>query len=586
MNQTRSFLLIAWLVVATLLWMEWSKSQLAEPAATDPSPTAAPAAANGAAPAAAAVPGLAPPGAAAALPAATDPALPAASAPAANAGASRPITIASDTLSLTVDLQGGRIIDSQLLHYTLEKKPGSPNVHLLSSDPARYEFAEAGLIRVAADASQQVLSPTFTTANGQTRFELPAGAAQVSVPLQWTDPATGLQLQRTLTLRRGSYVLEVEDRLANPAGGSQRLFPYERLARVAPPPPPRHSFMTNPETFSFVGAAWYTPSEKVEKARLSDFTDEKPPAGPVSDGWIAMLQHHFATAWVPRAGEPQTGFDTSVENWRGTPLYSVRAIGPALDVGPGQPRTHTARLWVGPKLQAPMRDLSPELWRTVDYGVLTFIAKPLFWLLAQLHALIGNWGWSIIAIVVLLKLALYPLSSKQYQSMAKMRAVQPRIEALKERYGDDKQGFQLAMMDLYKKEKINPLGGCLPMLIPIPIFLGLYWVLLETVELRHAPWIGWIQNLTAADPYFVLPAINLAVMFLTQKLTPMPGMDPMQKKIMTFMPLVFGVMMAFFPAGLVLYWVTNGLLGLLQQWWMTKRHGPKAGPKPPAVVAR
>ena len=584
MNQTRSFLLIAWLVVATLLWMEWSKSQLAPPAAPT-TPAAATPASGGAAPAAAPVPGLAPAGTGANATGPGGTALAPAATPAQTA-TSRPITIENDTLRLTVDLQGGRIIDSQLLHYTLEKKPGSPNVRLLSTEPARYEFAEAGLIRVASDGTQQPLAPSFSTANGGARFTMPAGAAAVAVPLQWTDPATGLQVQRTLTLRRGSYVLEVQDRLANPAGASQRIFPVARLARVAPPAPPKHSFMTNPETFSFVGAAWYTPAEKVEKAKLSDYSDEKPPTGPVTDGWIAMLQHHFATAWVPTAGEAQTGFDTAVESWRGTPLYSVRAIGPALDVGAGQARTHAQRLWVGPKLQAPMRDLSPELWRTVDYGVLTFIAKPLFWLLAALHSLIGNWGWSIIAIVILLKLALYPLSAKQYQSMARMRAVQPRVEALKERYGDDRQGFQLAMMDLYKKEKINPLGGCLPTLIPIPIFLGLYWVLLETVELRHAPWVGWIQNLTAADPYFVLPALNLAVMFLTQRLTPMPGMDPMQKKIMTFMPLVFGVMMAFFPSGLVLYWVTNGLLGLLQQWWMTKRHGPKDGGAKPATVAR
>lgn len=582
MNQTRSFLLIAWLVVATLLWMEWSKSQLA-PTEAPATTTPAAAAIDSTAPAPAPIPGLAPAGAATALPTGA-PAMSAAT-PAASA-ASRPITLASDTLRLTVDLQGGRIIDSQLLQYTLEKKPGSPNVHLLTPDPSRYEFAEAGLIRVRADGVQEPLSPSFATANGGANFELPAGAAALVVPLQWTDAATGLQLQRTLTLRRGSYVLEVEDRVANPAGASQRLFPYERLARITPPAPPRHSFMTNPESLSFVGAAWYTPAEKVEKAKFTDFAKTKPPAGAISDGWVAMLQHHFATAWVPKAGEAQTAFDTSVESWRGTPLYSVRVIGPALDVGAGQARTHAARLWVGPKLQKPMAEVSPELWRTVDYGVLTFVSQPLFWLLALLHKVLGNWGWAIIAIVVLLKLALYPLSAKQYQSMAKMRAVQPRIEALKERYGEDKQGFQLAMMDLYKKEKINPLGGCLPMLIPFPIFLGLYWVLLETVELRHAPWMGWIQNLTAADPYFVLPALNLAVMFLTQRLTPMPGMDPVQKKIMTFMPLVFGVMMAFFPSGLVLYWVTNGLLGLLQQWWMTKRHGPRDGGAKPATVAR
>lgn len=586
MNQTRSFLLIAWLVVATLLWMEWSKGQVAPVAptttATPPSP-----ANPGVAPGMAPVPGLAPAGSTPSLSAIAAPVLAAPTTAAASTSGARPITISSDTLRLTFDLNGGRVSDSQLLQYTLEKKSGSPNVHLLSSVPATYEFAEAGLIKVDANAAQRALAPQFQTEAGGNSFVLAQGAQSLSVALLWTDPSTGLSLRRTLTLHRGGYVLEVEDRLANAGTASERLYPFVRLARVAPPAPPKHSIMTNPETFSFVGAAWYTPEEKYQKAKFSDYAGKKPPTGPVTGGWIAMLQHHFATAWVPMPNEAQVGFDTSIEQYGSAPLYTVRSIGAAIDVAPGASASHRSRLWVGPKLQKPMSELAPNLQKTVDYGLLAFIAEPLFWLLSKLHLLIGNWGWAIIAIVVLLKAALYPLSAKQYQSMAKMRAVQPRIEALKERYGDDKQQFQVAMMELYKKEKINPLGGCLPMLIPIPIFLGLYWVLLETVEIRHAPWMGWIQNLTAADPYFVLPAMNLVVMYLTQKLTPMPGVDPMQKKIMQFMPLVFGVMMAFFPSGLVLYWVTNGLLGLLQQWWMTKRHGggSNAGPKP-AVIAR
>ena len=585
MNQTRSFLLIAWLVVATLLWMEWSKGQLAAttvpatPVATTPvattqtSPaTGTPAPVAGLAPApAAGTTALTPAGVALA---------PAANANAANASA-RPITIANDTLRLTVDLNGGRITDSQLLKYSIEKKAGSPNVHLLNSSPANYQVAEAGLIRVDTNAAQQTLDVRFATDSSASAFVLPSGAAALSVPLTWTDPGTGLVINRTLTLKRGSYVLEVNDRISNPGSASQRIYPFVRLLRGAPPPPPKHSFLTSPETFSFVGAAWYTPEGKYEKTPLGDYSNETPPTGSVTGGWIAMLQHHFATAWVPQPKEPQVQFSTTVETRAGMTLYVVRSIASPLDVAPGAAVDHQSRLWVGPKLQAPMAELAPTLKLSVDYGMLSFIAQPLFWLLSWLHKLFGNWGWAIIAIVVLLKAALYPLSAKQYQSMAKMRAVQPRIEALKERYGDDKQQFQVAMMELYKKEKINPIGGCLPMLIPIPIFLGLYWVLLETVELRHAPWMGWIQNLTAADPYFVLPAINLTVMYLTQKLTPMPGIDPMQKKMMQFMPLVFGVMMAFFPAGLVLYWVTNGLLGLLQQWWMTKQHAPKT-----AVVAK
>jgi YidC/Oxa1 family membrane protein insertase len=230
-------------------------------------------------------------------------------------------------------------------------------------------------------------------------------------------------------------------------------------------------------------------------------------------------------------------------------------------------------------LQDALPAVAPGLELTVDYGWVKTIAQPLYWLLAKLHWLIGNWGWAIIALVLLIKLAMFKLSEAQYKSFAKLRAVQPRLEALKERYGDDKQQYQMAMMELYKKEKINPAGGCLPLLVQIPIFFALYRVLLESVELRHAPWFGWIHSLSDQDPYYVLPALNMIVMFVTQKLTPSPGMDPMQKRMMQIMPLAFGVMFAFFPAGLVLYWVTNGALGLLQQWWLMRKHG---GPSVPA----
>ena len=569
MNQTRSFLLIAWLVVASLLWMEWNKAP--EPSAPVPATTA-----NALPVANAPLPNIVP---GATLPAAAvgNSALPGpAASNQSSAGVSQPITLANDVLKLTVDLHGGRLIDSQLLQYTEEKKPGSPYVRLLSSAPLLYYVADAGLISVDGKNPQRDLTAQFRTEAGDNDYVLAPGAAAISVPLLWTDPVSGLTVRRTLTLKRYSYVLEVSDQISNGGASAQRLYPYVSLSRVAPPAPPKHSLMTNPETFSFVGAAWYTPEDKYQKAKLSSFDGKKPPTTEVSGGWIGMLQHHFASAWVPLENERQARVETSIGSHDGVPLYSIRSIGSALDVAPGGSQTHLSRLWVGPKLQAPMAALAPTLKLSVDYGVFTVIAQPLFWLLSWLHLLFGNWGWAIIAIVVLLKLALFPLSAKQYESTAKMRAVQPRIEALKERYGDDKQQFQIAMMELYKKEKINPIGGCLPMLIPIPIFLGLYWVLLETVELRHAPWMGWIQNLTAADPYFVLPALNLIVMYLTQKMTPMPGIDPMQKKMMQFMPLVFGVMMAFFPSGLVLYWVTNGVLGLAQQWWMTRRHGPKA----------
>ena len=568
MNQTRSFLLIAWLFVAALLWMEWGKTlQPVAPANPAATTSAAPPAHNVAAPlpassaAPAALPGVAPTAAVAGV-------------------AAQPIVLENDVLRLTIDLNGGRLTDSQLLQYRVEKREGSPNVSLLSSQPTLYFTADAGLIR-SNGQQQQILDERFAVEGSSREFKLATGAASISVPLTWTEPGTGVTVRRTLTLDRGSYVLKLDETIANGGSAAQQLYPYVSLDRVAPPSPPTHAFMSNPETFSFVGAAWFSPQNGYEKAPLSDFVDELPPAcaageAPascqVAGGWIAMLQHHFVTAWVPTANEQQL-FQTATKAHDGVALYEIRSVAAPLALAPGASARRSSQLWVGPKLQAPMQKLSPTLKRSVDYGKLTFISEPLFWLLAKLHALLGNWGWAIIAIVVLLKLALYPLSAAQYKNMAKMRAIQPRLEALKERYGDDRQKFAMAQMELFQKEKINPIGGCLPMLIPIPIFLGLYWVLLETVELRHAPWIGWIQNLTAADPYFVLPVLNLAVMYLTQRLTPMPGMDPMQKKMMQFMPLVFGVMMAFFPSGLVLYWLTNGALGLLQQWWMTRRHG-------------
>jgi YidC/Oxa1 family membrane protein insertase len=597
MNQTRSFLLIAWLAVAALLWIEWNKPAAAPAAPTNavaatPDAAGTHAAGTNALASVGALPG-APSNANGAAPLAAAPLASGAQASATGAAdatiAPSLITLESDTLRLQVDLAGGRITDSQLLQYTVEKKPGSPHVELLSSGNADWFVADAGLISVDAHAVQRDLQPRFHTASGANAFRIADGAGELAVPLSWTDPQTGVSLTRTLRLKRGSYVLEVDDTLANQGSTAQRLYPVVGLSRVAPPPPPKHSFLTNPDSLSFVGGVWYSPDAKYTKVAFKDFTAEPPGNASVTGGWIGMLQHHFASAWVPMENDAQTRFETSIGTHGGMPLYNIRSIAAPIDLAPGAQATHGNRLWVGPKLQGPMAEVSPELRRTVDYGRLTFIAQPLFWLLSALHRLLGNWGWAIIAIVLLLKAALYPLSRKQYQSMAKMRSVQPRMEALRERYGDDKQALNLAMMELYKKEKINPIGGCLPILVQMPVFFALYWVLLETVELRHAPWMGWIQNLTAPDPYFILPALNLLVMFLTQRMTPTPGMDPMQKRMMQFMPLVFGTMMLFFPAGLVLYWVTNGSLGLLQQWWMTRVHGPNARPpsgKSPATVSR
>ena len=576
MNQTRSFLLIAWLAVATLLFMEWSKGP-AQPAPTATPTEAAAAIPADAPPAGADVPdaAAAPTSAAIPSPSAAPGAVPTATAVAPAAGL---VTITTDVLRLQVDPRGASLVGAELLAYPVDKDKPDVKVRLLGTDPIHYSVAQSGLVATAGTAPSH--EAAFRAEDGRSSYTLADGSQQLEVPMVWEDPATGLSVRKTLVLERGSYAITVRQEIRNQGSQAWRGNAYEQLQRVPPPPTSRTSGLTNPEAYSFVGAAWYSPEEGFEKYKIPDIFEDGAQTREVTGGWISMLQHHFALAWVPSDKEAQRFTITSLPG--ANPRYLARGVSGTIEVGPGLSVTRETKLWVGPKLQDQMEDVAPGLKLTLDYGIFTFLAQPMFdYVLEPLHDLTGNWGWAIILTVLIIKLLLYPLSAKQYQSFAKMRAIQPRVEALKERYGDDKQKFQMAMMDLYKKEKVNPAAGCLPILITIPVFIALYWMLLESVEMRQAPWLGWIQNLTAPDPYFILPVINLVVMYLTQKMTPTPGMDPMQKKIMTFMPLVFGVMMAFFPSGLVLYWCTNGILGLAQQYVITKRHGEK----PAAVVA-
>jgi YidC/Oxa1 family membrane protein insertase len=554
MTQTRSFLLIAWLIVAFFLWDAWQKDYATPPAAL-PNPVVDPGAAT--IPDPAAIPS------ATSLPSTTS--VPAVSASPASVapGSAAPLTLGNDVLRLSIDAGGGIVRAAELLAYAQTPEDNSPPVQLLSQEPAHYFVAEHGWVSNSVDAPTH--QAAFRAESGSKM--LGEGEDAVELAFVW-EGETGLSVRRIYRLERGSYLLSVRDELRNEGSAPWQGNAYRQLQRVAPPS--KGGGLTNPEAYSFVGAAWYSPQDKFEKHAFDDL-EEEAFSKTTRGGWIAMLQHYFATAWIP-AAEEDSSFATAYVAGR----YLVRSLGPAVQVAPGASVTSEARLYAGPKLREQMEALAPGLGLTLDYGLFTTIAEPMHWLLAMLHKLTGNWGWAIVLLVVLIKLALFKLSEAQYKSFAKMRRVQPRIEALKERYGEDRQKFQQAMMELYKKEKINPMGGCLPILVQIPIFLALYWVLLESVELRHAPWIGWIDNLTAPDPYFVLPAINLITMWLTQKLSPTPGMDPLQKKMMQIMPLVFGVMFAFFPAGLVLYWATNGALGLLQQWVITRRHGEPA----------
>ena len=563
MNQTRVFLVLAWLMVAGLLWMEWGKEQAAPPAAT-PAPTTS-VSQEGAVP----QPG-APQPADGSVQAATRAAPVAAAAP---APASAPrVTVSSDVLRLVLD--GGSVVQADLLKYPRARQGDDTPVRLFDTDAAHFYAAQSGWVSAAGAAPTHLGG--FVPAGPEREFVLAEGADTVEVPFVWQGD-NGVQIRRTYTLRRGDYAVSVHDEVANAGQAPWQGQVYRQLVRK---PPVIERGYTNPQSFSFNGAAWYDGSYQRRKFD-EDYLEDGRVDAQTRNGWIAMLEHHFFSAWIPQGGQAST---ISLDQPASGAL--VRELGAPVQVAPGATASTEARLYVGPKLVSQIRAQGvPGLERAVDYSqfsILAVLGEALFWVLNLIHGLVGNWGWAIIGLVVVIKALMYPLSAAQYKSFAKMRKFQPRIQQLKERYGDDRQKFQVAMMELYKKEKINPMGGCLPILVQMPVFLALYWVLVESVELRHAPWILWIQDLTAKDPYFILPVINVAVMWFTQKLQPAPGMDPMQAKMMQFMPLIFGVMMAFFPAGLVLYWVTNGALGLLQQWYMLKRHGepaPKAAAK-------
>ncbi|MBU8977177.1 MULTISPECIES: membrane protein insertase YidC [unclassified Lysobacter] len=549
MNQTRVFLIFAWLMVATLLWMEWGKEKAAPPVQAQTTTAVA----GGPVPAAADGTGAIP-SASGALPAAT---------PAASATAAVPtVTVTTDVLKVVMD--GGELRQADLLKFPMTADRDSPPVRLFADDATNFFVARSGWIEQGPAATRSVFVP-----EGAAReFTLAQGERNVSVPFVWNGP-NGVTIRRTFTFTRGDYVVKIKDEVVNAGTAPWQGYVYRDLSRV-----PRALVKKGPmsaEQYSFQGAAWYTTTDKYDRRKYEDFAGDGPLDQQSTGGWIGMLQHHFFSSWIPQPDQAAL-FSLSQADGR----YTISAKGPAFTVEPGKSVETSARLWVGPKLVKAIEAQNvPGLDRAIDFSrfsVMATIAGWLFWVLEKIYGLVGNWGWAIVGLVFLIKLAMYPLSAAQYKSMAKMRKFQPRMAQLKERYGDDKQKLQMAMMELYKKEKINPVGGCLPILLQMPVFLALYWMLSESVELRHAPWIGWITDLTSRDPYFILPIINVAVMWFTQKLNPTTGMDPMQAKMMQFMPLVFGVMFAFFPAGLVLYWVTNGALGLLQQWWMIKKY--------------
>ena len=547
-----------WIAVALLLWMnlvQWSRDygeRSAPAAATSPAPAPVQSETQRATEADASLPEL-PAASASQAPAAT-PADGPQTAPAVAASSSR-VRVVTDVLDVDISLQGGNLVRADLPAYPHDKQPGSPPVRLLDTREATYNVDRSGLRALNASSEPNHLAP-FTSPAPE--YRLAPGASELRVPLVWTDGA-GITVAKTFVFRRGRYDIELAYQVDNRSGSEWSGASYVQLARHIVK---QKRSMFDVESYAYRGPAIFD-GKSYQKLDIEDDDDAAYAQG-VTDGWMASLQHHFVSAAVPPKGE-EYHYTLTRENEHAVMSYR----GPLKAVPQGTTGRFTETLFVGPKLQDQLRTVGPKLERTADYGKLTIIAEPLFWLLGKVHGIIGNWGWAIIIVTFLLKLAFYKLTETSGRSMAKMRTIAPRIKSIQERYKDDREQLARQTMELYKREKINPVAGCLPILVQIPVFLAFYWVLLESVEMRQAPFLGWIQDLSSKDPYFVLPILMGVAMFGQFKLNPAPP-DPMQAKVFAFMPVVMTVMMAWFPAGLVLYWLTNTLLSIAQQWRINK----------------
>ncbi|QJQ23226.1 membrane protein insertase YidC [Pseudomonas sp. SK] len=467
------------------------------------------------------------------------------------------IRVKTDVLDLAIDPVGGDIVQLNLPKFPRRQDHPEIPFQLFDNGGERVYLAQSGLTGVNGPDARPTGRPLY--AADQKGYQLADGQDQLVVDLKFSD--NGVNYIKRFSFKRGEYDLTVTYLIDNQSGQAWNGNMFAQLKRDASSDP---SSSTATGTATYLGAALWTASEPYKKVSMKDI-DKGNLKENVSGGWVAWLQHYFVTAWIPAKSDSnvvQTRKDSQGN-------YIIGYTGPALSVPAGGKVETSAMLYAGPKIQSKLKELSPGLELTVDYGFLWFIAQPIFWLLQHIHSLLGNWGWSIIVLTMLIKGLFFPLSAASYRSMARMRAVAPKLAALKERFGDDRQKMSQAMMELYKKEKINPLGGCLPILVQMPVFLALYWVLLESVEMRQAPWILWITDLSIKDPFFILPIIMGATMFIQQRLNPTPP-DPMQAKVMKMMPIIFTFFFLWFPAGLVLYWVVNNCLSIAQQWYITR----------------
>ncbi len=542
METQRLIALFVFFFSGFLLWTAWQKQNMPLPPA--PASVIQPGAAN-------TVP----------VPSASNPSGTASTAPASvsSAPASGPllrgerVKVSTDLIVAEIDMNGGDLRQIELIkHKSAEDK--SRNLALFNDNTPQIYVAQSGLIGADLPNHRTLFR---SEASG---YALQQGNDSLTVKL-FADAPNGVKIVKQYVFHRGTYVVDVHFDIVNASATPIKPDAYFQFLRYGEPP------STNPfGIMTFAGPAVFTEAKKFQKIGYADIDKAKVDYPTQSkDGWLAMLQHYFVAAWLPKNGVDREFFTKKV----GEKLYTAGVVIPAGEIAPGATGSLTVPLYVGPQEVDKLAKLAPGLDLTIDYGWLTIIASPLFKVLSWIHSWVSNWGIAIILLTVLIKLIFFPLSAASYKSMAKMKVLAPKLQKLKEQHGDDKAKMNQAMMELYKTEKVNPLGGCLPIVIQIPVFIALYWVLLAAVELRHAPFFGWIKDLSAMDPFYILPVIMGATMFLQTKLNPTPP-DPIQAKIMLYMPIVFSVMFLWFPAGLVLYWTVNNLLSIAQQWQINR----------------
>jgi len=464
------------------------------------------------------------------------------------------VIITTDVLKAEIDSVGGELRHLELLKHKDAQDP-TKNVVLFDHSAERTYLAQTGLIGGAFP-------------NHRTPFTVQPGARSLDsgneVKLVLTSEQGGVKLTKTYTFHRGDYLIDVKHDVTNASGAPVSPSLYVQLLRDGGALPGDSKFYS-----TFTGPAVYTDADKFQKLAFDKIGSGKDSHATKSDdGWVAMIQHYFVSAFVPPEKAPREIFTKKVDN-----LYAVGNILPLGTIAPGATVSMDTKLYSGPQESETLIKVAPGLELVKDYGWLTIVAKPIFWLMVQIHTFLGNWGWTIIVLTIMIKLLFFPLSAASYRSMAKMKLVTPKMTSIRERHKGDPQKMNQAMMELYKTEKINPLGGCLPIVVQIPVFIALYWVLLASVEMRNAPWLGWIHDLASPDPFYILPVLMAVSMFIQTKLNPTPP-DPVQAKVMMFMPIIFSVMFFFFPAGLVLYWVVNNILSITQQWFITRKLNP------------